>query len=199
MNKNLKILTFACIFMFFVNTDVLGFSSEKDLEFFQNSTNLRVLVKKPGIKQTSSKALVLLHGLSDNPLGFFKNSMLHQYGGFRHFTLYLPIGASDKKGRHDLKGWDAGNCCIEDPSQTQNLKSFLREISLRHEHVFIVGYSNGGHMAHRMACELDRSILSGVVSIAGTTRFLPDIKEDPNRLKSAIKIQKNNYDRKHNS
>ncbi len=42
----------------------------------------------------------------------------------------------------------------------------VKKYNVDEEHVFVVGWSNGGHMAYRLACEMSGRI-AGMTSFAG--------------------------------
>jgi polyhydroxybutyrate depolymerase len=88
------------------------------------------------------------------------------------YLLAMPDGRIDRAGE---RYWGAGPCCASDPSDADDvayLTSVLDDMAARYaidaERVYVVGFSNGGFMAHRLACELPDRV-AGVASFAGTT------------------------------
>lgn len=64
-------------------------------------------------------------------------------------ALVYPVGYK--------MSWNAGGCCGDAAKQNINdvafLKALVAKVDPGHQHpVFLVGYSNGGRMAYRMAC-----------------------------------------------
>jgi polyhydroxybutyrate depolymerase len=93
------------------------------------------------------------------------------------YLLAMPDGRKDKDGQ---RFWDAGPCCeFSRPPGEEDvayLLAVLDDMASRYtvdaERVYVVGFSNGGFMAHRLACEHpDR--FAGIASFAGTTWLDP--------------------------
>jgi pimeloyl-ACP methyl ester carboxylesterase len=87
------------------------------------------------------------------------------------------LGGGTSTGQQDRRGhrfWSATDaCCNLDGLAVDDvayLRAVIRDVSARHavdpRRVFIVGHSNGGFMAHRMACEAS-DLVAAVVSLAG--------------------------------
>jgi len=116
--------------------------------------------------------LLLLHGLGGSGAAIARDFGLEAFARHKGFVFVAPDGTLDGAGR---RFWNAGNrCCnfenapIDDVSRLHGLiEHAIRELSVDRARVSIVGYSNGGFMAHRLACERSGSIAS-VVSIAAT-------------------------------
>lgn len=115
--------------------------------------------------------VVLLHGYSGNAAvqdAYFKLSALAQT---KTFLVALPEGTKDAI---DNQFWNASDACC-DFTQTgvddvAYLKAVIADMKSRFnvdaKRVYVVGHSNGGFMAHRLACELSAEI-AGIVSLAG--------------------------------
>ncbi len=88
--------------------------------------------------------------------------------------LYVhPTGTLDKAGNHF---WNATPACCNFYGSKVNDESYLmtiidtvsKKFNVDSKRVFIIGHSNGGFMAHRMACtHSDR--IAAIVSISGAT------------------------------
>lgn len=117
--------------------------------------------------------VLLLHGFGANgPLqeSFFDLSAAVDE---EDFILALPNGTVDQKGRRFWNGAEA--CCQADdhPVEVDDvayLRAVIEDVRRRHpvdaDRVFIVGHSNGGFMALRMACEAG-DLITAVASVAG--------------------------------
>jgi polyhydroxybutyrate depolymerase len=114
--------------------------------------------------------------------------MLHGYGQGADFTSHLnvdmtavaeaegailvyPLGTPDGFGRRHWNGTDA--CCDFFDARVDDvayLAAVLDDVEARYDideqRVFVLGYSNGAFMAHRLACELAPRI-AAIVAIAG--------------------------------
>jgi polyhydroxybutyrate depolymerase len=117
--------------------------------------------------------LVFLHGLgSSGKLGFDLLG-LKALGGRERSYVIAPDGSIDTKGRHFWNAHPA--CCDFDRQEVDDvarLRHLIVDFSTQHavdaRRVYIVGYSNGGFMAHRLACHSSDRI-AAFVSIAGAS------------------------------
>lgn len=86
----------------------------------------------------------------------------------------FPNGSSRLPRQH-LATWNAGNCCGYARDQNIDDISFVKQVvadiesrvNIDTARVFATGMSNGGMMAHRLACEM-ADIFTAVASVAGT-------------------------------
>jgi polyhydroxybutyrate depolymerase len=115
--------------------------------------------------------LLVLHGFGVSSSLLIAKAGLDQIADQKKFAYLAPEGSRDALGR---PFWNAGkSCCDLDHSQVDDVKR-LRELldanlsnaSIDPKRVFVIGYSNGGFMAQRLACEVGDRI-AGVVSVAG--------------------------------
>jgi polyhydroxybutyrate depolymerase len=122
---------------------------------------------------TAAPLVLVLHGYGASGLaqaqyfGLLAGSETHGY------LLAYPDGTIDPRGARFWNATDA--CCNFFASSVDDvayLTAVLDDVAARYNvdshRVFVVGHSNGGFMAHRLACEIgDR--LAAVVSLAGAT------------------------------
>lgn len=114
--------------------------------------------------------IVLLHGLGgsgSNINGYFAlNSLVDSQG----FLLAWPDGTNSGFGRF----WNATDVCCDvlnsGVDDVGYLNAVMADMSKRYnvdpKRVYIVGHSNGGFMAHRLAC--DSAIrIAAIISLAG--------------------------------
>ncbi len=115
--------------------------------------------------------VILLHGYSGN--GFAQNFIFPFSGEVdSHRFLYaLPDGTRDAVGKRFWNASDA--CCNFGKLQIDDvgfLRALIADVKASHAvdpaRIFLIGHSNGGFMALRMACEAS-DLVTGVVSIAG--------------------------------
>ena len=114
---------------------------------------------------------VMLHGLSAS--GELNELVLHlaPLSDSRTFLYAYPDGTKDAIGE---RFWNATDgCCDFFGSKVDDvgyLTAVIDDLSSRYnvdaKRVFLVGHSNGGYMAHRMACDRSAKI-AGIVSLAG--------------------------------
>jgi polyhydroxybutyrate depolymerase len=130
-------------------------------------------LRLPGTLRAGERVplLLVLHGFGVSSSLLIAKAGLNAVADEKKFAYLAPEGARDALGR---PFWNAGkSCCDLDHRQTDDAKR-LRELldanlsnaSIDPTRVFLVGYSNGGFMAQRLACDVGNRI-AGVVSVAG--------------------------------
>jgi polyhydroxybutyrate depolymerase len=115
--------------------------------------------------------LVFLHGLGGSGVELSRGLDLRRWADARGFAFMAPEGKLDYSGR---RFWNAtSSCCNFDRLDVDHvvalrewLTSAIKHPAVDPSRVYLIGYSNGGFMAYRAACELS-SLLRGIVSIAG--------------------------------
>ncbi|HVR18754.1 MAG TPA: PHB depolymerase family esterase [Polyangiaceae bacterium] len=115
--------------------------------------------------------VVILHGLGATSAAIDQYSDFPSFAEEKRIAWVAPDGPRDKKGR---QFWNAGpTCCNFDDIAVDHvsaLRSLITRATATHpvdpKRVFVVGYSNGGFMAHRLGCELD-GLVAGIASVAG--------------------------------
>jgi len=117
--------------------------------------------------------IVVLHGYGSNGrqqaeyFGFPADAEEHGY------LLAYPDGTPDPRG---TRFWNATDACCNfygNPvDDVAYLGAVIDDLTARYSvdarRIFVVGHSNGGFMAHRLACEIGGR-LAAVVSLAGAT------------------------------
>lgn len=102
--------------------------------------------------------ILAFHGGFGSPRSFVRTTALHEPAGRAGYVVAFPEGYG--------RSWNAGDCCgparrdgVDDVGFTRALLADLRAVvrydSLR---VFATGFSNGGKMAYRLACELSDQV-----------------------------------------
>ncbi len=118
--------------------------------------------------------LVFLHGLGGSGKEALANPDLRALAERGRMVLVAPDGTFDHAGR---RFWNAGPACcnfddkaVNDVARLQALISrWLERPEIDPARAYVVGFSNGGFMAHRLACLMDDQ-LTAVVSISGAGR-----------------------------
>ncbi|MDA8021189.1 MAG: hypothetical protein MPN21_27445 [Thermoanaerobaculia bacterium] len=122
---------------------------------------------------TPSAVVMLLHGYTSSgpeTEAYLQLRPLAEQLGF----LYLyPTGSSDFLSNNF---WNATDGCCNFFASNVDDSGYLRDLldevasqfTLDPERIFLLGHSNGGFMAHRMACD-HAGFVSAIVSLAGTT------------------------------
>ncbi len=126
--------------------------------------------------------VVMLHGFSANAAS---QELYFNFGALadsRTFLYAYPDGLKNPLG---LRYWNATEyCCdlfksgVDDVAYVNAIiDDMSSKFNVDRKRIFIVGHSNGGFMAHRLACELSDKI-AGIASLAGAqwtdpTRCVP--------------------------
>jgi polyhydroxybutyrate depolymerase len=132
--------------------------------------------------------LLFLHGLGGSGKEALADPGLRRLAAAGRMVLVAPDGAMDRSGR---RFWNAsGACCnfdrraVDDVTRLDKLiEEWRRRPDIDPDRVYVVGFSNGGFMAHRLACWMDER-LAAVVSIAGAGRH----KEEACAVSSSIAV-----------
>ena len=118
--------------------------------------------------------LLFLHGLGGSGAEAVANPVLRALAERGGMVLVAPDGALDRQGR---RFWNAGPACCNFDGKAVNdvarlealINQWLERPEIDPARVYVVGFSNGGFMAHRLACFMDDR-LAAVVSISGAGR-----------------------------
>lgn len=116
--------------------------------------------------------IISLHGVASNPYAQNKIFNFKEMSVEKDFILAVPHGS---KGGLGVRYWNATDfCCGRNQNPKDDVKylndlidHMLNNYPINPKRVFIVGHSNGGFMAHRLACEIPEKI-KGIVSFAGS-------------------------------
>jgi polyhydroxybutyrate depolymerase len=120
---------------------------------------------------TAVPLLLLLHGYSSDSgeaEGYFR---IVAASDERGFLVALPEGTADRRGR---QFWDATDACCNFAGSPVDDSAYLAQVidtvsaqyAVDPARVWVVGHSNGGFMAYRMACD-HAELVTAVVSLAG--------------------------------
>ncbi|RYZ05868.1 MAG: alpha/beta fold hydrolase [Myxococcales bacterium] len=116
--------------------------------------------------------LVLLHGLGSSGQELAAGSDWPTFAEAHGIAWVAPNGPFDRRGR---RFWAAGpECCNFDQLPVDHVAALGALITrlgasagVDGSRVYVGGHSNGGFMAHRLACERP-DLVRGIVAIAGT-------------------------------
>lgn len=115
--------------------------------------------------------LLFFHGLGGSGPQAFDILRLEAFARKRGIFVVAPSGDIDRVGR---RYWNAHPACCDFDERgidhTARIRALIDELLATHpidpSRVFVMGFSNGGFLAHRLGCLLgDR--LAGIVSVAG--------------------------------
>jgi polyhydroxybutyrate depolymerase len=136
------------------------------------------VVALPEDRSSKQPLVVLLHGYGLPP------AYLDEYLGMRELTrargmyLLLPESKTDSVG---LPYWNATDaCCDFDRSDIDDVAALsavidkaVLELPIDETRIYLVGHSNGGFMAYRMACEHSERF-AGIAVLAGADYLEPN-------------------------
>jgi polyhydroxybutyrate depolymerase len=122
-------------------------------------------------RATKAPLVVLLHGYTSDAAEQESYFKLTAESDRRGFLYAMPDGTTNQERKRFWNATDA--CCdfyrngVDDSAYLSRLIDTVKSsYSVDSERVYLVGHSNGGFMAHRMACEHSDQI-TAVVSLAG--------------------------------
>jgi polyhydroxybutyrate depolymerase len=118
--------------------------------------------------------VVLLHGYGGSGASIARHFGFATLAAQKRFIFIAPDGEPDA---HNARFWAAGAACCDFGGKKPDHLGSLRKIldaaranpKVDPARVFVVGFSNGGFMAHRLACEVEG--IRGIVSVAGAVSF----------------------------
>jgi len=115
--------------------------------------------------ETPMPMVFAFHGYSNSTMQQEEWSMLSTKAEEAGFILVYPRGVGSPSA------WNAGDCCgdgvADDVGFVSAMIDFLEaELCVDLQRVYATGYSNGGFLSHRLACELSDRI-AAVASVAG--------------------------------
>lgn len=109
----------------------------------------------------------------------------------RGIMYVAPQGTSNDRG---MPFWNATDACCAPPDSTVDDSSYLRDVveDVRRNHavderrIFVLGHSNGGFMAYRLACD-HADLFAGVVSLEGAM-WAEERRCDPSEPVSVLAV-----------
>jgi len=141
----------------------------REIEIDFDGDTRKVFLAGPSDTPAAPVPLVLnFHGYSDDPEFQENLTLMSDHAVAHNYVVAYPEGTGL------VKGWNAGTCCGTAASTGKKDVEFTSKIieavsalaCVDTSRVYAVGYSNGGFLAHRLACELSEQI-AGVVSVSG--------------------------------
>ncbi len=142
-------------------------------------------------KGTPAPLVILLHGYSGTSADVGSYIDLQPAADAKGFLYVRPNGMKDSSGNQFWNATDA--CCdlngvgVDDSGYLATLIGDLESrYSVDPRRIYVVGHSNGGFMAHRMACD-HADLIAGIVSLAGAT-FEDTSKCKPSTAVSVLQV-----------
>jgi polyhydroxybutyrate depolymerase len=140
---------------------------------------------------TSVPLLLALHSRSMNAKTIFTDSQIL----FSAESLNFIVAGLNGAVYEDASSWNAGNCCTNATTYEENDLLFASTVidfvtskySIDKSRVWVMGHSNGGMMAYRLACDLSEK----VTAIAVVTGALVDDSCTPTKPVSTLHLHGN--------
>jgi polyhydroxybutyrate depolymerase len=141
----------------------------RSLEFdFEGSTRSTLLAGPTELPAAPLPLVINFHGYTDSPELQEGFSVMSEHALAQGYVVAYPSGTGV------LKSWNAGSCCgdaaMTGTSDVDFTAALIEQIAavacIDRRRVYAVGYSNGGFLSHRLACELSDKI-AGIASVAG--------------------------------
>ena len=117
--------------------------------------------------------VVSLHGYTGNATAHENYFNLRSRIDSDRFMLCVPNGTRDSQGN---RFWNATDFCCDFENRNPDDSGYLRDLieTIVADHpvdvgsIHVIGHSNGGFMAYRMACE-HADLIASIASLAGAT------------------------------
>lgn len=150
---------------------VEGFGGEALFVDLAGRGDRTVLVTPANFVDGETPLIVSLHGFGGSSAGQAAYLPLHERVNTDGFALLLPNGIVDGEGN---RFWNPTDECCDGGKSGEDDVAYLTELveaAMRVKEfgpVYFFGYSNGGFMAHQMACKGLPGLVA-VASLAGTS------------------------------
>jgi len=151
-----------------------------------------VLLYVPTSRQSGVPAalVVVLHGYSGEAVGAVEFFGLRSLADQRGFVIAAPQGTADSEGR---TFWNASQACCNFQGSTVDDSGYLSRViatvvstqRIDPSRVYVVGHSNGGFMAYRLACDHADQV-AAIASLAGAMDV--DAECEPTESVSVLQI-----------
>ncbi len=141
--------------------------------------------------ETSTPLLMALHSRTSTAKTIFTDSQILSWAESMNFIVAGLNGSVYE----DASSWNAGTCCANATTSQENDMLFVSTVldhvaesySIDQSRVWVMGHSNGGMMAYRLACDLSEKI----TAIAVVTGALMDPTCVPTKPVSIFHIHGN--------
>lgn len=153
-----------------ISVTTAGISNSASVEISQNRT-YRVVAPANLNSSKGHPVILFLHGYTSSSLAVEKFFGMTNLAKSKGVISVFPEGSTDAWG---ATFWNATPACCNFFDSTvddsEYLIDLIEEVSTKYSidkrRVYLAGHSNGGFMAHRMACDHSDKI-AGVISVAG--------------------------------
>jgi polyhydroxybutyrate depolymerase len=168
------LLLLLCIFAFIFTVDTAFCSGSKPFGLVVDGMERRYFVYFPeNCKEKNLPLMMVLHGGMGNAVSIEKRTGMDEVADSGPFIVVYPDGVGGHKEMKNRRTWNAGDCCGIAARRNINDVRFLEQVIDQVEvnypvdkrRVYVVGMSNGGMMAYRLASEIPHKI-AAVIAIS---------------------------------
>ena len=156
-----------------------------------SSAKLRQYLIHPpsaGLSQSAVPLVVVLHGAGSDPVEIEASSGFSALADRERFVVVYPEATGTGEGR----SWNAGFCCgrqaeegVDDVGFVLRVVDHVAErVLVDRERVYLVGYAEGGMLAHRVASE-HTGELAALAVVAGAMGVRVPGEEEPRMVPPA--------------
>lgn len=122
-----------------------------------------VYVPRQYHSDVATSLLFVFHGFSNSPECTYTNFGLEELSENNNIVTISPQGRNS--------AWNAGDCCFvsfaNDVLFFRDMVAHLSDrLNVQQDSVYTSGYSNGGYMSYRLACEAS-DLVAGIFPVAG--------------------------------
>eukprot|EP00931_Biecheleriopsis_adriatica_P101115 TRINITY_DN76325_c0_g1_i1.p1 TRINITY_DN76325_c0_g1~~TRINITY_DN76325_c0_g1_i1.p1 ORF type:complete len:459 (+),score=63.64 TRINITY_DN76325_c0_g1_i1:92-1378(+) len=159
--------------------DHVSWSSSRDLSVGGASRSYHVLQPDPALADSKVPAIMMLHGLGSNAMGFAcEGSMAKEGRSSGYMMVYLEGSLLVDGDEDDNRVWNSGSSygtsATSYPERSDDIayakavvQDLIEKFNVDPARIYVAGISNGGSMAFRMSCEL-ADFLAGAAIVHGS-------------------------------
>ena len=134
---------------------------------------------------TSAPAVFMFHGAQSYVTDFLPFGF-KELSDEKGFIIVRPNGTTHHSDFPYALSWNAGTCCNDPVEDNIDESAFIREIlsdlesivSVDPKRIYAHGYSNGGMLAYRLACEMSETF-AAIAPYAGALIYSPCQPQQP--------------------
>ncbi len=174
MKHSLIVATLLSILLTNFTATYAGSLSNQSLKYGGVTRHYSLFIPSGYKKSKPSPLLIGLHAGMGNPTNFIQRTGFSTIAEQENFIAVFPQGSAwnEKRGRFV---WNAGSCCgyaadknIDDVGFIRVLiNKLMQRYNIDGQSIYATGFSNGGEMSYRLACELSDQIAS-IAVISGS-------------------------------
>ncbi|MFQ3549313.1 MAG: alpha/beta fold hydrolase [Armatimonadota bacterium] len=187
--KNVYICIFAVFSMIillptvvFSQNILLAGSFERTIKIDNKERSYTIYIPESIDMEKPISLVIALHGGGGNAKNMAETTNFNKKADEEGFIVAYPNGSGNLPNH--LLTWNAGNCCgyalendIDDVRFIKDMiESLIKQLKVDPNRVYVTGFSNGGMMAYRLACEIPKYI-AAIAVVSGSMNIECKSKE----------------------